>query len=102
VPSVGGSLGEGVCRAGAAQSAEGGTGRAQAAIEWGGLKAAGAGLVERAGSAGLRNAVVDELAGGRPDRAGVWGPLPSGARLEDFGASGLELPATGGAGTGAE
>src|SRR3990172_10051443 len=93
--SLGGPLGESVRGARAEGSTEGRTGRAQAALEWGGLEAVGAGPVGRARSPGLRNAAVDQRAGGGPDRAGVWGALPFRPRLADSGPVGLELPATG-------
>jgi transcriptional regulator with XRE-family HTH domain len=66
------------------------------------LKRLEQGLLRGAGGAGLRDALVDAVAGGAPDRAGVRGSLPPGPHLEDSAAAEVELPAAGGTGAGAE
>ena len=55
----------------------------------------------RTAGAGLRDQLVDFLAGGPSDRAGMRDQVPPLASLADPAATGMELPASGGTGAGA-
>src|SRR5208283_851631 len=98
---IGQSLG---AAAGAGRSAgaqAGGACRAQSALTPGRLTTYRAWSETRTADPGVRNQPVDLVARGPSDRAGMWGEVPPLASLADSAATGLELPASGGAGLGA-
>jgi hypothetical protein len=77
------------------------TRRAQSAFTSGRFTADRAWVETWAAGPGLRNQLVDFVARGPLDRAGMRGEVPPVASLADSAATGMELPASGGTGVGA-